>query len=55
MQDNSKTMAKLPGEDKGSRDYKILKQAEKDIEKQLQFEKLISRLSAEMHFRKSNA
>jgi transcriptional regulator with GAF, ATPase, and Fis domain len=47
MQDKSKTMAKLPAEDKGPRDDTILKQAEIDIEKQLQFEKLISRLSAE--------
>ena len=38
-------MAKLPAEDKGSRDDKILRQADKDIEKQLHFEKLISRLS----------
>jgi hypothetical protein len=47
MQDKSKTMAKFPVADKGSRDDKILIPAEEDIEKQLLFEKLISRLSAE--------
>ena len=47
MQDKKNTMAKLPYEEQELRDDRILKQTKEDIENQLQFEKLISRLSAE--------
>lgn len=47
MQGKSKTKAQLPGEIKGSRYYTNIKQAQEGIKTQLQFEKLISRLSSE--------
>lgn len=47
MQSKSKTKTRFPGDDRGLRKHKDLKQPERDINKQLQFEKLISELSAE--------
>ncbi|MEX1325292.1 MAG: sigma 54-interacting transcriptional regulator [Desulfobacterales bacterium] len=47
MQSKSKTKTRLPSDVKGLRKYKEHIQPESDIKKQLQFEKLISKLSAE--------
>jgi len=47
MQSKSKTTTPLPIDARGLRKYKDLKQPESDTNKQLQFEKLISGLSAE--------
>ena len=47
MQSKSKTKTRFPSDAKGSPKYKDLKQPERDINKQLQFQKLISKISSE--------